>query len=399
MANEEDESCAPTSQIPLGNKKDSQDGWKTVKNQKRDRESPDQQARQPKRPNKITDYWLNKITPTSNPFDVLVVDEQTKAPENIGNIKQVKSPPIFVTGVENIQPLKVALDAIAKDGYNFKISNGNEVRIQPLNSDSYNPIVKMLKEKDTQFYTFQRKQDRNFRVVLKNIHPSVDTEDLKVEIEGHKHTVRSIVNIKHSISKIPLPIFFVEIETKENNKDIYGIKYLQNTVVKFEPPKKKRDIPQCTRCQGFYHTKNYCNKMPKCVKCANHHLTENCPIKEKIKEVVCANCNGNHPASYKGCLVRKQLQQKIYPALREKKLESNFQKQASTVHTNQTKINLTYAQATSCNRDIEATSQQLTTEVNKPSTDNTRLEHMMAQLLTRMDTMLNLLTTVISKIA
>ena len=50
--------------------------------------------------------------------------------------------------------------------------------------------------------------------------------------------------------------------------------------------------------------------------CANNHLTKDCQIKEKIKKVVCANCSGNHPASYKGCNARKQLQQKLFPRLR-----------------------------------------------------------------------------------
>ena len=85
-----------------------------------------------------------------------------------------------------------------------------------------------------------------------------------------------------------------------------------------ESPRHKKDIPQCIRCQQYGHTKNYCNRNAACVKCAENHLTVNCPNIGKIKEVKFFNCNGNHPASYKGCVVRKQLQRKLFPPLRNR---------------------------------------------------------------------------------
>jgi len=37
-----------------------------------------------------------------------------------------------------------------------------------------------------------------------------------------------------------------------------------------------------------------------------------------LNEVKCCNYGGNHPASYKGCEIHKQLQQKLFPKLKEK---------------------------------------------------------------------------------
>ncbi|KAI4472950.1 hypothetical protein M0804_015542, partial [Polistes exclamans] len=61
------------------------------------------------------------------------------------------------------------------------------------------------------------------------------------------------------------------------------------------------------------------------VKCAKNHLTALCPHEGKIEKVICVNCNGNHPANYKGCQMRKLLQQKLYPTLRKKVLEKPYQ--------------------------------------------------------------------------
>ena len=37
------------------------------------------------------------------------------------------------------------------------------------------------------------------------------------------------------------------------------------------------------------------------------HLAEN-SLDKRIDKVVCANCANNHPANYKGCMIRKELQ-------------------------------------------------------------------------------------------
>ena len=114
------------------------------------------------------------------------------------------------------------------------------------------------------------------------------------------HHVRTISNITRYDTKQPLPLFLIELEPKNNNKEIFEIKKVLNTIITVEPPRHKKDIPQCIRCQQFGHTKNYCNRNPACVKCAERHLTMNCPYMGKINDVKCYNCNGNHPASYKG---------------------------------------------------------------------------------------------------
>jgi len=58
------------------------------------------------------------------------------------------------------------------------------------------------------------------------------------------------------------------------------------------------------------------------VKCAAQHLTNECPRKAKDDNVKCVNCHENHPANYRGCKIHKQIQQKMYPRLRERLIET-----------------------------------------------------------------------------
>jgi hypothetical protein len=59
----------------------------------------------------------------------------------------------------------------------------NQVRMQPKTPDSYRAITKALNEKNTTFHTYKLKDERNYRVVLKNMHYSINLADMQTEIE------------------------------------------------------------------------------------------------------------------------------------------------------------------------------------------------------------------------
>jgi hypothetical protein len=83
-------------------------------------------------------------------------------------------------------------------------------------------------------------------------------------------------------------------------------------------PNKKRDIAQCANCQRYGHTKNCCHHTPRCVKCADNHLTSQCPRKERSSNACCVLYGGKHPANCKDCMVYKDLLKNTFPPLRPK---------------------------------------------------------------------------------
>lgn len=105
-----------------------------------------------------------------------------------------------------------------------------------------------------------------------------------------------------------LPIFRVTFHKDDNIDEIFKITNILKIKVKIEAVRPQTKlIPQCKRCQGFNHTKSYCQREARCVKCAGKHDTENCEMPKSIVPK-CINCKGNHPASYRGCEVAKELQ-------------------------------------------------------------------------------------------
>jgi len=141
----------------------------------------------------------------------------------------------------------------------------DQVRVQPTESSiyTYTTIVKALIDKNTEFHAYKPRQDRSFRVVLKNIHPSTDVNNIKQDLKDKGHEVMNIWNVKQRVTKKLLPIHFVDNKPFGNNKDIYNITTLLNPIVQFKAPHAKREILQCMRCQQFGHTQNYCRKKPK----------------------------------------------------------------------------------------------------------------------------------------
>ena len=137
-------------------------------------------------------------------------------------------------------------------------------------------MIKALKEKNVIYHTYQLKAERNYKIAIRGLHPKINTKQLSDELAKIGHQTRAINNITRYDMKEPLSLFLIELESR-TNKEIYEIKKILNTTITVEPPRYKKDISQCMRCQQYGHTKNYYNRSTACVKCARNHLTIHCP--------------------------------------------------------------------------------------------------------------------------
>ncbi|KAK2580368.1 hypothetical protein KPH14_001000 [Odynerus spinipes] len=185
----------------------------------------------------------------------------------------------------------------------IKIEANNTVRIQPETTSDYRKIRQKLEQLGIEYNTFQLKEDRPFRVVIRNLHPTTDPENIAEELRELGHNTSKLpYNVKHRVTKQPLPIFFVDLIPKENNKDIYSLSKLQYTKITVEPPRIKKELVQCKRCQRHGHTQKYCTRTPRCVKCTGDHFSTECSRNTRDENVRCTNCGEKHPAVYKGCV-------------------------------------------------------------------------------------------------
>lgn len=246
---------------------------------------------------------------TSNRFSVLTSSEtdNTKGTETQ---TIPKPPPIFIPNVNNVSKMMDNLSkVIPVEHFNFKALLRGEVRLMIKNVESFRKIIKYFEEHNISYHTYQIKTERAFRIVIKGLHHSTDISDVKAFLMSKGHEVRSVRNIISRITKLPLPMFFVDLDPKHNNKDIYDIRSIYNNNITIEPPKRFNDLVRCLRCQDFGHTKSYCRKPYKCGKCGLGHPTSECK-KPADTPPRCVHCLNMHTSSYKGCPVYQKLIQK-----------------------------------------------------------------------------------------
>lgn len=222
-------------------------------------------------------------------------------------------PPIFVKNIANFSAFKnILTDITSPKGFICRASS-TYLKVIPSSRINYNKIIDHLHETNASFHSHIPRHLRTYRVVIRNLHYSTLNIDIINALNELGHKVKHVYNAKNK-SKSPLPLFFVDVLPQDNNKDIHDITSLLNTNVKIEKPHKKRSPPQCHNCQLYGHTKNGCHHKPRCVKCGENHLTEDCS-KDCNSPAKCALCSGDHTANFKGCPVYKAASQKAAPKI------------------------------------------------------------------------------------
>ncbi len=278
--------------------------------------------------------------------------QTTESDINAIKVKKILAPEaITVCGVKDFNIFQEAILNNHTEGALlpvFSTLGNGTVKIKAANVDSYRQILNILKEMQEatltdneqviqalgkiEYHCYKLKQERNYCFIIRGLHPTTELQRIKDGLFQQGYRVCHIVNLRKRIKSADgiysykqLPLHRVEIISTEHNKEVFDIKELLYTKVTIEAPRKTREIPQCVRCQQLGHTKNYCAKSLRCVKCAGNHWTKEC-TKTIDTKPTCANCGGEHPANYKGCPVYKKKQEALNPK-REKVIQRMQKKQ------------------------------------------------------------------------
>ncbi|KAL4153965.1 hypothetical protein QTP88_001798 [Uroleucon formosanum] len=234
-----------------------------------------------------------KLFSTTNRFEVLSQNDNTdeNLDDNLIDLElpiipdTIKPPPpIFVKGVEDFPELCLTLiELIGVDNY-FCKSTSDCLKIQTTNPAAYRALLRFLRDEKAEFHTYQIKEDKPLRVVIRNLHPTKPLNLIKEEL-----TVR--------------------LEPITIANEIFKLTSLLHPKIKIEEPYKSKTISQCFNCQQYGHTRAYCGYKSRCVRCGDEHQSSVCP-NSRDHPPKCAHCSENHPANYKGCSFYKEIQRR-----------------------------------------------------------------------------------------
>jgi len=249
------------------------------------------------------------LTPllASNPFGVLTPQESSSTPPKA---KDDKPPPVFIKNVTDyITFIDALTNELGENEFTCKCRS-KDIILNTCTADSYRAAVRYLTKMGADFHTYQLKEEKSIRAVIRHLHQTTPLDKIKLELEALGFSVRGVSNALHHATKEKLPLFFIDLEPEPKSKEVFDLTRLLRTVIKVEEPHKRSVIPQCVRCQSYGHTRGYCNHPPRCVKCAGEHLTKECH-KSRETPAKCALCNGSHPANYKGCTTYYELKRRV----------------------------------------------------------------------------------------
>jgi hypothetical protein len=132
-----------------------------------------------------------------------------------------RPPPIFVYDVINYpQMINHLAEVTEGENYSTRSMAYNIIKMNCNSPETYGKMITFMKENNITYQSYQPKDERPYRVVIKHLHHTVDLKDMIDELSELGYKVRNIINAKHRQTKEPLNLFFVDLESAHNNKEV-----------------------------------------------------------------------------------------------------------------------------------------------------------------------------------
>jgi hypothetical protein len=182
---------------------------------------------------------------------------QVKEGPNRSQIQQKiceETPPIIIENMTNYPQMISALSSvnIPADYYQSKVLNYSEVKINIINAEAYRAIIALLDDKGIQWLTFEVKQMRDIKVMIKDLHHSIDPTDIIQELNQKGLKAKNATNkqkwltaeqkqdhrAKRLQEVVPLDMSIVSFDQETDIDRIYNIRAIMSSKVQIEPLRK-----------------------------------------------------------------------------------------------------------------------------------------------------------------
>lgn len=274
----------------------------------------------------------------SNKFSVLNEEllndesaQQALATDNKGNnqrkekvFKKIKTPDVRPIMAKLGKDERTILKKLTtEDQCKFTVAPAGEfTRIFPKTPDAYIAISKKLDEYEVQHILFpERVNSEALKAVIRGLPLDTPPEEIEEELKENGFEVLKVVRMINYRTKKPMPLFQVFLKVSDLAKKIFEVKNIFYYHVMIEPYVQVKRTIQCHNCQFYHHKQDNCHMRPRCVKCgASGHESRACPKsidgQVKAEDVQCANCSGQHTASFRGCPKWPENRKKLLEARR-----------------------------------------------------------------------------------
>ena len=102
--------------------------------------------------------------------------------------------------------VKYLTETLEEEQYYCKALPNETVKISVNLHEFYWRLIKRFREDKILHHTYQIREERAYRVVLRNLHHSIPPNEIQAELETLGHKVRNVLNIRHRVTKESLPL-------------------------------------------------------------------------------------------------------------------------------------------------------------------------------------------------
>lgn len=239
-------------------------------------------------------------TPLSNRFDGLPIEDdcESNSDTDMRTEKKQRAPaPIIMPGKINDHKQLVAnIMKVAKTEFHLKYT-ANNVNVYFKNQNDKKAFMKIASNENLEYHTYTDVEEKTHAFVIRGLDTEPTPEEIKEEIlKSYKLEALKVYRLRATSR----PLYMVTFKSDVKLTFLQDrVKFIYYTKIAWERYRNKKIIIQCHRCQQWGHATSNCNRIPRCLKCAMKHLTNQC-INKDI-EIKCANCGEAHTANSITC--------------------------------------------------------------------------------------------------
>lgn len=214
--------------------------------------------------------------------------------------QQPRIPPIVIHGVREWKPMvKKLRDAGSRFDCKFV---GSRLHVLCSSELCFRAAQRQLLSDNVQFHTFTLKEEQELKVVIRGLPSWTKPDDIRDELRdlGFTPTHAAPLQRRDKEGRHSTNSFYVRFRKVGSWTEVWRISHLMSVRVSVSPFEPRRGLNQCYNCQGYNHSSRQCHLPPRCVRCSEGHNVRDCNL-PKTDRCKCANCGGEHPASYRGC--------------------------------------------------------------------------------------------------
>lgn len=260
------------------------------------------------------EHTYSAHVPTSNRYQPLAdeANPDRAGPSGVSaavrttNRDKGQLPPPIIIYHDNTNGLTTAIKSNTKSKFTLK-AGLEHYTLKTTTIDDFRAIITFLKDSKVEHFTYNAKSERPVKFLIKYVPIDINIDAIQGELRYLEIPFNSATFLSKTDSstrkksKIPLVLINAPRNSAEALQSLTSILHLEIQVV----PYTSTAIGQCYRCQSFGHSSTNCNKLPKCIRCSESHLTSECKMKNSDTPPKCTNCKQEHTANYRGCLAYK----------------------------------------------------------------------------------------------